>query len=361
MSRTLPIELTGSASFPSSGTGAPIFVGRNRSLALVLDVADLTAGGTLDVTIETASSRSASSWRTLGAFAQVLAAGTTALALTGADAFVRAKWTLSGSAAGAFCVTGDASLELRASAAITTASASTPVDLAQYRAARLTLDVTAVSGTSPTLDVAIETASSSTATTWREVGTFSTAFDVGGEEKLFSNLDRFVRARWTPSAGASFTASIGGVAILVYATPADRKRLGIRGGAIPDVTEDDEAEALVSASHTAGGYLGRYQHPVRSWEDDLRQAVIAVADFILLMNRGGEPGAPGTAAYVSRYKEYIGEPPQRLGWLDLVARSAVEPQGIVDSRDPVYSTITAGTTPVVSSLPLRKWGRGGGR
>lgn len=362
MSRTLPIELIASASFGSSGTGAPVFVGRNRSLALVLDIADLTAAGTVDITIETASSRSASSWRTLGAFTQATAAGQTTLALTGADAFVRATWSISSSATSAFTVGGDAGLSLLATSTLTASGVSTPVDLAQYRAARLTLDVTAATGSAPMLDVTIETAASSTATTWRTVGTFTRASAAGAEEILFSSLERFVRARYVISSGATFTLALDGVAELVLASPADRVRLGIRGGAIPDVAAEDVAEAMITASRTVAGYFGRYEQPLRSWQDDTRTAVVVVADFILLTNRGGEPGKDTSAtAYFTRYKEYVGEPPQRLGWLDMVAKNLVEPQGIVDSRDPVVSTTKSSAGPVVKSLPLRRWGRGGGR
>jgi hypothetical protein len=362
MSRTLPIELIASASFASTGTGAPVFVGRNRSLALVLDVADLATGCTLDIAIETASSRSASCWRSLGAFTQASAAGATTLSLAGADAFVRATWSLSGAARSAFTVGGDAGLVLLASTAIASTSTSTPIDLAQYRAARLTLDVTAASGATPTLTVTIETASSAAALTWRTAGTFTAASAIGAQEQLFSGLDRFVRARCVPSAGATFTASIDGVTELVFASPADRARLGIRGATIPDVTASEEAEALITASRRVAGYYGRYEHPLRSWQDDTSEATVVVADFVLLMNRGSEPGKDSSAtSYFTRYKEFVGEPPQRLGWLDMVAKNLVEPQGIVDSRDPVVSTTTSSAGPVVKSLPLRRWGRGGGR
>lgn len=362
MSRTLPIELIASASFASTGTGAPVFVGRNRALALVLDVADLTTGCTLDIAVETASSRSASCWRSLGAFAQVNAAGATALSLAGADAFVRATWALSGSARSAFTVGGDAGLVLLTSSVISSTSASAPVDLAQYRAVRLTLDVTAASGTTPTLTVTIETAASATATTWRTAGAFTAATAIGAQELLFSGVERFVRARYVPSSGASFIASIDGVAEIVFASPADRARLGIRGATIPDVTAAEEAEALILASRRVAGYYGRYEHPLRSWQDDTSEATVVVADFVLLMNRGGEPGKDSSStSYFTRYKEFVGEPPQRLGWLDMVAANRVEPQGIVDSRDPVVSTTTSSAGPTVRSLPLRRWGRGGGR
>lgn len=362
MSRTLPVELIASASFGSSGRGAPVFVGRNRALALVLDIADITTGGTLDITVETASSRSASSWRTLGAFTQATTAGPATLTLAGADAFVRATWSISGSALSAFTVGGDAGLSLLAPSSLTASGVSTPVDIAQYRAARLTLDVTAATGSSPTLDVTIETAASSTATTWRTVAAFTSASGSGAEEVLVSSLERFVRARYVLSGGSTFDIALDGVAELVFASPTDRARLGIRGGAIPDVTAEDVAEAMITASRTVAGYYGRYEHPLRSWQDDTRTAVVVVADFLLLTNRGGEPGKDTSAtAYFTRYKEYVGEPPQRLGWLDMVAKNLVEPQGIVDSRDPVVSTTKSSAGPVVKSLPLRRWGRGGGR
>lgn len=75
--------------------------------------------------------------------------------------------------------------------------------------ARLTLDITAASGTTPTLDVTIET--SEDKTTWTSVGTFTQATAAGKQRKVFVGLDRYVRAVETVGGtGPSFTRTISG-------------------------------------------------------------------------------------------------------------------------------------------------------
>lgn len=66
---------------------------------------------------------------------------------------------------------------------------------AAHTQARLTLDVTARSGTTPTLDVAVQT--SGDGTTWSTVASFAQKTNVGAERKVFSGLDEFVRVTWT--------------------------------------------------------------------------------------------------------------------------------------------------------------------
>lgn len=61
------------------------------------------------------------------------------------------------------------------------------------------LDVTAASGTNPTLDVEIET-SHDGVNNWRLVAAFAQKTGVANERKVFAGLDRFIRA----------TATIGG-------------------------------------------------------------------------------------------------------------------------------------------------------
>jgi hypothetical protein len=78
-----------------------------------------------------------------------------------------------------------------AKGALTANRDSTPV-ATDRGVVRLTLDVTAVSGTSPTLDVTIQT--SFDKQSWTNVGTFTQATGVGKQRKVFTGLDRYVRA-----------------------------------------------------------------------------------------------------------------------------------------------------------------------
>jgi hypothetical protein len=100
---------------------------------------------------------------------------------------------------------------LAASAARTATVSLTGVELGDKGTARLLLDVTAASGTTPTLDVAIQTSKDNS--TWRAVAAFAQKTTTGTELKSFTGLDRFVRAVFTIGGTTpSFTASVTGEA-----------------------------------------------------------------------------------------------------------------------------------------------------
>lgn len=97
-----------------------------------------------------------------------------------------------------------------ASAARTVTGNDSAIELGDRGVARLKLDVTAASGTSPTLNVTIQT--SRDGVTWYTAGTFPQATAVSNESKVFA-VDRFVRASWAiAGTSPSFTFSIVGEA-----------------------------------------------------------------------------------------------------------------------------------------------------
>lgn len=103
-------------------------------------------------------------------------------------------------------------VELASSAARTATGDGSSVEVGDRGVVRLLLDVTAASGTSPTLDVTVET--SFDGTTWRQAGTFTQQTAVGTERKSFSGLDRFVRVTWTIGGTTpSFTFEVSGEAV----------------------------------------------------------------------------------------------------------------------------------------------------
>ena len=84
---------------------------------------------------------------------------------------------------------------------------SNPIEASEYLEAHALLDVTVVSGTSPTLDLVIET--SPDKVSWFIHTTFSQKTAVGKDFKTLSNLGRFLRARWTIGGTTpSFTFSV---------------------------------------------------------------------------------------------------------------------------------------------------------
>jgi phage gp36-like protein len=95
MPSSTDITLLASAARTVSGTGASVDLGTKTGLQL--DLAVSAASGTtpnLTVTLET--SKDGTTWRTLGAFAAVTAAGPVAKVFAGADRYLRAIWTISG-------------------------------------------------------------------------------------------------------------------------------------------------------------------------------------------------------------------------------------------------------------------------
>lgn len=82
------------------------------------------------------------------------------------------------------------------SAARTATGSSAAVETGQWDVLRgLLLDVTAVSGTTPTLTVTVETSADSS--TWYTVASFVQRTAAGTERKSFPGLDRWARLTWT--------------------------------------------------------------------------------------------------------------------------------------------------------------------
>lgn len=109
---------------------------------------------------------------------------------------------------GRFARTDDITLREPNSAAVTATFATSAVEGGDRSVARLVLDVTAASGTSPTLDVVVQT--SRDGVTWYTAGTFTQATAVV-TRRLVCPIDRFVRAQCTVGGTTpSFTFTLSG-------------------------------------------------------------------------------------------------------------------------------------------------------
>lgn len=98
------------------------------------------------------------------------------------------------------------------SGTVTTSGSGTARDSGESTVARLTLAVSAASGTTPSLTVTVET--SGDGITWQSLGSFAAKTGVSSERKTFAGLDNFVRCSWTVSGTTpSFTASVAGVLV----------------------------------------------------------------------------------------------------------------------------------------------------
>lgn len=105
-------------------------------------------------------------------------------------------------------VEGEA-LSLAAGTARTSNGSGAPVPTGKAHTARVTLDVTAVSGTTPSATVTIET--SEDGSSWRSLGAFTAATAVGKQRRSFSGLDRLIRATWAITGTTpSLTFSVSG-------------------------------------------------------------------------------------------------------------------------------------------------------
>lgn len=93
----------------------------------------------------------------------------------------------------------------------TGAVSGSAVELGDKSTLRLTLNVTAVAGTSPSATFTIETSQDNS--TWSTVASFSAATSVSTQRKVFTGLDKFVRVNvsaFSGSATPSVTATISG-------------------------------------------------------------------------------------------------------------------------------------------------------
>lgn len=103
---------------------------------------------------------------------------------------------------------------LLASAARTSSGTSDTYEVGDKATLRLDLDVTAVSGSSPTMHVQVETRKASGSGTWRVVDAFDLATAVSAQRRTMGGCDRFVRVVYTLGGSSpSFTFSLTGEAV----------------------------------------------------------------------------------------------------------------------------------------------------
>jgi hypothetical protein len=86
------------------------------------------------------------------------------------------------------------------------------VGTSAYGTLRLTLNVTAVSGTTPSMTVNVQTSQDNA--TWSTIASFPAATAVGTSRKVFNGVDRFTRATTTITGTTpSFTFGVTGEAV----------------------------------------------------------------------------------------------------------------------------------------------------
>lgn len=315
--------------YGGEGIGAPIFVGRNRTITLALDVTDAPSSAIASVHLETASSKFATRWRKIGSTIETTGVSSTVLTATNSDAFVRARYAITeiGSAGAiGLSLTGQAQCVLLAPSVLIEPGSSTAIDLAQYHGGRFLIAVTADSPG----NIAMALQRSGDGQSWDTVTTLSPITAIGEYTVESADLDRFVRFTWAPSANSSWTIGIAGTSHLIFARARDRERIGIRNGAIPNTSSSQYLDALLAATKTVISYYNRYDHPLRHWEEDTSQATIALADWELLNTRSKDPArvTEGGGSYATAAERWT-------QWLGLVAGTdrnrKLVPSNIIDS------------------------------
>jgi hypothetical protein len=105
-------------------------------------------------------------------------------------------------------------VELLAPASRTSSATSDVYEVGDKGTLRLSLAITAASGTAPTLHVQIETREAYGSGTWRVVDAFPVQSSTGTVRRSWGGLDRFVRAVCTIGGSSpSFTFSLSGEAV----------------------------------------------------------------------------------------------------------------------------------------------------
>lgn len=199
--------------------------------------------------------------------------------------------------------------------------------------AKLTLDVTAVTGTgSPTLSVVIETSpTSGVSGSWEQVGRFEPATKVGYEKLAVAGLQRYVRCRWSlTGTGPRFTFALDGVAVAIYAAPLDLEALSTPSKVLERATDNNKAKALIAATDKAASFIGNsHEMPLVSWGDDVRLSTSDIAGYHVINSIVGHRPGPIDESIKDRHDE-------ALEWFKLVAAGQVTPEGLTDATPDTY-------------------------
>lgn len=238
-----------------------------------------------------------------------------------------------------------ASVTLAASSTQTTSGTGSSVDLtAPYSALWVRLQVTAVSGSSPTLQLIVEHSSDNSF--FRTHTTQTAVSTTGVTEFAVAGLDRYVRVRWVVGGSTpSFTFSVSGGSEIVYCTPTDLVTFVAPSAAWGTITATEKADAILSATSLVNSYLqARYDLPLSAWGRDIRRATAILAGYDLLLTRGLFRDESQKQNLQLQYEQVI-------KWLEAVRDGRTTPDGLVDSTP----TVTEGTS-IVYTRAKRGWG-----
>lgn len=237
------------------------------------------------------------------------------------------------------------SVTLAASSTQTASGTGSSVDLTSpYSAVWVRLQVTAVSGSSPTLQLIVEHSSDNS---FFRTHTTQTAINTTGvTEFAAAGLDRYIRVRWVVGGSTpSFTFSVSGTSEIVYCTPTDLVTFVAPSAAWGTITATEKADAILSATAMVNSYLqARYDLPVSAWGRDIRRAAAILAGYDLLLTRSLFRDDTQRANLQLQYEQVI-------KWLEAVRDGQATPDGLVDNTP----TVTNGSS-ILYTRTKRGWG-----
>jgi hypothetical protein len=207
------------------------------------------------------------------------------------------------------------------------------------------LDVPAVLGTSPTLDVVVQT-TLSVSGSWRTVKAFQRFVAPGVQKIPIVACDRFVRVvRTIGGTTPSFTFGVTAKAVQMYVMPSDVLGLGnaLPPSMVGKFSQDDLLGACFTVSLLAEGFLdAAYEMPIVDIGSSLPAQLARMVAFSILEMRGMLGG--GIDPMILDSKDDV------LSWLNKIARGTIRPPDIIDTTPEVEEEGAYG----VSNVP-RGW------
>jgi len=204
------------------------------------------------------------------------------------------------------------------------------VDIGATRsAARLQLELTAISGANASLVVTLET-SADGATGWRAVDAWDALTAVDKVERNFAGLSRFVRVSWVlTGTGPSATFTVYGDAHQLFLTIGSLNGAQVPTKAIASVPKTVVAGALIDASQDGEDAMASsFTLPIVSVGPSMTKRLAAIAAYHVMSFRGFQP--QGTDEL------FIKNHDDAQAWLMRVSQAKLRPPGIVDSAPTTY-------------------------
>ena len=234
---------------------------------------------------------------------------------------------------------------LRASAAATSGGTGSAVDVEMRTYSEVTLDVTVID--SATLDVTIE--SSPTLSAWKPLGYFRAITTLGTRSLIIPDGDRYLRAIWSVT-GTSVTFVVTCRSHQLYCLPKDMGPAGLTKQARDSLTVLESAQACLTASSEAEGYLAPATTlPIAQLDEATRMHIARMAVFEAARPNGLASASSGKAAVIE-----IGRS-DALKWLTNISTGKVVPPGLIDATPDVPEAGGGNSELLVISTPSRRW------